>query len=773
MIRIKIKHTSAIIILFLSIFSCKSGDLDNATYLDPSQPVEKRVEDLIKRMTLEEKVAQMCQYVGLKHMRDAKVEISTEDMKKSHAMGFYADYPPEKIEEMTKQGLIGSFLHVNTLKEANYLQSLALQSRLKIPLIMGIDAIHGNGILSGTTIYPTCIGQAASFNPDMIEKLSRETALEMRATGSHWTFTPNVEVARDPRWGRVGETFGEDPYLVSLMGKATVLGFQTKDITGSDKVIACAKHFIVGSQPINGINGAPADISERTLREVFLPPFKACLEAGAYTVMAAHNELNGIPCHGNKFLLTDILRKEWNFNGFVVSDWMDVERMQDYHKVRETMNDVFKLTVDAGMDMHMHGPDFYFGVLDLVRQGKLSEKRINESVRKILEIKFRLGLFENPYVDEKHQQEVVFNTKHQQTALDAARQSIVLLKNDGSLPIDPKKYKNILVTGPNAANHSILGDWAYQQPNENVTTIYEGLRKVSPETNFSLYEFGWNLRTMTMEQIKEAARQASRNDLAIVVVGENSMRYHWNEKTCGENSDRYDLNLAGLQQELVEEIYKTGTPVVVVLVNGRPLTTEWISENVPALVEAWEPGSFGGLAVAEILYGDINPTAKLPITIPRHSGQIQSYYNHKFTSKWFNYATGDSSPLYEFGYGLSYTTYKYGTIQLSAKEIEKDKRITASIDVTNTGDRDGVEIVQLYIKDNYSTATRPVKELKDFARVMLKSGEKKTVEFIITPNKLAYYNADMKHGVESGTFTVMIGGSSRDTDLITAEFTVN
>jgi len=762
------------LLIFISMMiACKSGDSsDHAAYLDPSQPVEKRVEDLMSRMTLEEKVAQMCQYVGLQHMRDAAVELSPEEMKKSHMMGFYADFPPEKIEEMTKQGLIGSFLHVTTAGEANYLQSLALQTRLKIPVIIGIDAIHGNGLVSGMTVYPSCIGQAASFNPSIVEKLSRETALEMRATGSHWTFTPNVEVARDPRWGRVGETFGEDPYLVSLMGKATVLGFQTNDITGPDKVLACAKHLVAGSQPINGINGAPADLSERTVREVFFPPFMAALDAGVYTVMAAHNELNGIPCHGNKFLLMDVLRGEWNFDGFVVSDWMDIERMQDYHTISETMNGVFEITVNAGMDMHMHGPDFYFGVLDLVKQGKLSEKRIDESIKKILEAKFKLGLFENPYVDEEKAQKVVFDSKHQETALDAARQSIVLLKNEGILPIDAQKYKNVLVTGPNAANQSILGDWAYPQPDENVVTIYDGLKQVSPETNFSLYEFGWNLRTMTPEQVKEAARQAAKNDLAIVVVGENSMRQHWAEKTSGENSDRYDLSLAGLQQELVEEIHKTGTPVVVVLVNGRPLTTEWISENIPAIVEAWEPGCFGGQAVGEILYGVINPVGKLPITIPRHSGQIQSYYNHKFTSKWFNYATGDSTPLYEFGYGLSYTSYKYGEVKLSADEIGKDGNLTASVDITNTGDREGVEIVQLYIRDNYSSATRPLKELKDFDRIALKPGEIKTVEFTITPDKLAYYDANMNYGVEAGTFTVMIGSSSRDNDLKTAQFTV-
>lgn len=743
-------------------------------YKNPKQPVEKRVDDLLKRMTLDEKVAQMNQYVGIEHMKKAAFAISPEEMKKSHAMGFYADYPPSKIEEMTKQGLIGSFLHVVSAEEANYLQKLAMQSRLQIPLIIGIDAIHGNGLVRGTTIYPTCIGQAASFNPLMIEKMSRQTALEMRATGSHWTFTPNVEVARDARWGRVGETFGEDPYLVAAMGVATVKGLQTNNYGGDDKVIACMKHLVGGSQSINGINGAPFDVSERTLREVFLPPFKACVDAGVATTMTAHNEMNGIPCHGNKYLMDDILRKEMGFKGFIVSDWMDIERMQDYHKVVETLSDAFLLSVDAGMDMHMHGPDFHYALIELVKQGKLSEKRIDESVRKILEVKFKLGLFENTYTDPSKMAKTLFNKEHQQTALEAARESIVLLKNQNNLlPLNSKTYKNILVTGPNANNQTILGDWALEQPDANVVTVYQGLKQVRSDINFNLCEFGTNLREMKQEQVDKAISMAGDNDLVIVVVGENSMRYKWNEKTCGENSDRYDLNLVGLQEDLVEGLHKTGKPVIVVLVNGRPLTTEWIADNIPALIEAWEPGSFGGQAIAEIIFGDVNPSAKLPITIPRNSGQIQTYYNYKYTSKWFKYATGNSAPLYEFGYGLSYTTFKYGEVKLSKNEIKKDGFLTASVEVTNTGKVAGDEIVQLYITDQISSATRPVKEMKDFARISLKPGETRTVEFKITPDKLAFHDSQMNYLVEAGKFTVHVGSSSRAGDLKKTEFVVN
>lgn len=765
---------TGIIGLSLIFFSMVLKAQTMLPYQNTSLPIEKRVSDLLSRMSLEEKVAQMCQYVGMNHMKVASANITPEEMKRSHMLGFYKDLSPQQLEEMIKKGLVGSCLHVTTIEEANYIQTLAQQSRLKIPVLIGIDAIHGNGLTVGATIYPTNIGMAASFNSAMVEKLSRETALEMRATGSHWTFTPNIDIARDARWGRVGETFGEDPYLVSVMGKASVRGFQTKDCTGTDKVIACAKHLVAGSQPINGINGAPTDISERTLREVFFPPYQACLEEGVFSVMTAHNELNGIPCHGSKYLMTDMLRNEWGFKGFIVSDWMDIERMQDYHRVGETLQDVYKLTVDAGMDMHMHGPEFYYELIDLVKKGDLSEARIEESARKILEAKFKLGLFEKPIVDKKQADSVVFNKEHQKTALDAARESIVLLKNENNLlPLDRSKYKKIFVTGPNAANQSILGDWALPQPDKNVVTIYQGLQKISPDTKFSLYELNWNPQVITPQQVLEASEMASKNDLAIIVVGENSMRQHWNDKTCGENSDRYDINLAGLQQELVEAIYKTGVPTIVVLVNGRPLSTEWISENIQALIEAWEPGAFAGQAIAEILYGKVNPSAKLPITIPRHSGQIQTYYNHKFTAKWFNYATGNSNPLYEFGYGLSYTTYQYSEIRLSASTIEKNDSVKVSLDVTNTGKIDGTEIVQLYITDEYSSATRPVKELKDFERVAIKVGETKTVTFVITPQKLAYYNAEMNYGVEAGTFKVLIGSSSRDTDLKETEFKVN
>ncbi len=760
-------------LFFTPLFiGCSGGD-SAPIYLDASQPVEKRVKDLLKRMTLEEKVAQMCQYVGIEHMKAAEKEMTLEEMKESHAQGFYPDLHSSEIIEMTRKGLIGSFLHVVTAQEANLLQGYALESRLKVPVLIGIDAIHGTGLYRGATIYPTPIGQAASFDTELVRRASRETALEMRATGTHWTFTPNVEVARDARWGRVGETFGEDPYLVGQMGIATVEGFQTADFTGSDKVIACAKHFIGGSQPINGINGAPCDISERTLHEVFLPPFKDCLDAGVFTFMMAHNELNGVPCHTSKYLMTDILRSRWNFDGFVVSDWMDIEQVHQKHATAASLKEAYWQSVGNGMDMHMHGPEFADAIIELVQEGKIPESRINAAASKILEAKFRLGLFEHPFIDENRLDEVVFNAEHQHTALELARRSIVLLKNeDNLLPIDRNRYKKILVTGPNADNQTILGDWALEQPDSCVTTIIQGLRQVAPETDFDFFPFDTNLRTMEMSRVLQAKERAKRADLAIVVVGENSMRYMWKDKTCGENTDRYDLSLVGLQQELVEAIHATGTPTIVVLVNGRPLSTEWIADHIPALVEAWEPGSFGGQAVAEILFGKVNPEAKLPITIPRSAGHIQTYYNYKETSKWFNYGIGRSTPLFEFGYGLSYSDFEFGPISLSAGTMTEKGSVQASIEVKNSSDRPGTEVVQLYIRDCYSSAVRPVKELKGYEKVYLNPGESKTVTFRITAAELSFYDIDMNYGVEKGEFEIMIGNSSRDTDLKREKLTV-
>lgn len=540
------KNPIIFIIPLLALAGCSGGDAP--LYKDPAQPAEKRAEDLTSRMTLEQKVAQMCQWVGLEHMKSAEKELTEEELHNNTARGFYPGITTADVEQMTRDGKIGSFLHVLTAEEANYLQRLASQSPLQIPLLIGIDAIHGNAQVAGCTVYPTSIGQASTFDPELVERICEETAAEMRATGSQWTFNPNVEVARDPRWGRVGETFGEDPYLVSVMGAASVRGYQGRDFSEPGRVLSCVKHFVGGSQPVNGTNGSPTDLSERTIREIFFPPFKAGIDAGAYSMMTAHNELNGIPCHSNRWLMEDVVRGEWGFEGFIVSDWMDVEHIHDLHRTATDNKDAFRQSVNAGMDMHMHGPQFYEKVIELVKEGAVSESAVNRACLKILTAKFKLGLFENPYTDTEQTSKSVFTEKHRATAYEAAVKSVVLLTNDGILPLDASKAMRVLVTGTNADNQTILGDWALPQPEENVTTILEGLEEQSPASKFTFIDQGWNIRRMSRSKVDEAVSAARKSDLAIVVIGEHSLRNNWDDKTCGEDCDRSDIALAGLSQ---------------------------------------------------------------------------------------------------------------------------------------------------------------------------------------------------------------------------------
>jgi beta-glucosidase len=779
----KIIFTKIILLIFITglvMNSCNSKvDKETSTemvYKNANARINDRVKDLMSRMTIEQKVYQMDQYVGLEHMNKAKKRMSKKDLANNDAHAFYPGLKSTDVAILVEEGKIGSFLHILTLKEANYLQSLAMKSELQIPLLIGIDAIHGNGLNYGATIYPTPIGIASTWDNTIAERMSIETAAEMRATGSHWAFTPNIDIARDARWGRVGETFGEDPLLVSNMGVAMINGLQQGDFTGTEKVVACAKHLIGGGESVNGTNAAPLDISMRTIREMHLPSYKKAIqEANVYSIMTAHNEVNGIPCHKDKYMMTDIVRNEFGFKGFYVSDWMDIERIYSLHHTSETLDDAFIESVNAGMDMHMHGPKFADAIIKAVKNGMIPESRIDEACSKILTAKFRLGLFENPYVDEKIKEKVVFNQTHQATALDAARNSIVLLKNNGLLPLKENKYKRIFITGPNADNETILGDWALQQPQDRIITIKEGFEKISEQKNFTLdyFDSGRIIGRTTDKAIETATSRAKKSDLAIIVVGENSLRFESETKTCGENTDRSEINLHGKQLKLIQEIKKTGVPVIVVLVNGRPISEPWIDENIPAVLEAWEPGSFGGQAIAEIIFGEVNPSGKLPITFPRSSGQISLYYNHKPSHFFHKYKFTDYTPLYSFGYGLSYTSFKLTNLEISKESISPDENFTVKVNVKNTGKITGQEVVQLYIRDNYSSVTRPVKELKAYKKIKLNPNTDEIVEFELTAQDLAFYNAEMQWGVEKGDFTIMIGNSSRDEDLQKVNLHVN
>ena len=740
-------------------------------YKNPDAMVEKRVEDLLKRMTLEEKIGQMNQFVGIEHIKKNDGSLSENDLKNNTANAFYPGFPASSVEQFAKDGLIGSFLHVLTLKEANYLQSLAMQSRLQIPLIFGIDAVHGNAKAPDNTVYPTSIGLASSFDISMAYKIARQTAKEMRAMNMHWTFGPNVEVARDPRWGRTGETFGEDPYLVSLMGEESVKGFQG-NLNGKEDVLACIKHFVGGGQPINGTNGSPADVSERTLREVFFPPFIAGVKAGAMSAMTAHNEINGIPCHSNEWLMEDLLRREWGFKGFVVSDWMDIEHMYDLHATAENIKEAFYQSIMAGMDMHMHGILWNEYVTELVKEGRIPESRIDQSVRRILTMKFRLGLFEKPFADENESMKIRLCDEHRATALEAARNSIVLLKNNGLLPLESGKYKRIMVTGINADDINILGDWSVPQKEENVITVLEGVEKEATGSKVIFVDQGWDPRNMDPAKVKEAENEARQCDLNIVVAGEYMNRERWKERTGGEDTDRSDNQLVGLQEELIKKVTASGKPTVLIFITGRPLAFEWSENNLPAIINAWEPGMYGGEAIAEILFGKVNPSAKLPVTIPRSTGQVQMIYNHKPSQYFHPYVVTSSTPLYPFGFGLSYTTFEYSELKVSKENISVNEENEVSVVVRNSGKRAGVEIVQLYIRDRFSSVTRPVKELKDFARVALEPGESKEVKFRITPEKLSLLDKNFKQIVEPGEFIVMVGSSSLDKDLLMKSFFV-
>ena len=732
-------------------------------YQDSSLSAEQRLADLLPRMTLEEKVGQMSQYVGIEHVAASEKHMTVEELAKSDARGFYPGLHSSQMPAFIETGKVGSFLHVLTAKEANLLQYHAQKTRLGIPLLIGIDAIHGTAMVRGATVYPAPMGMASTWNLDLVRQASAETALEMRATGSHWTFTPNIDIARDARWGRVGETFGEDTYLVGEMGVATIEGLQQGDFTGPNKVIANAKHWVAGGDPINGINLSPMDVSLRTLREDFFPPFKRAIEAGVFTFMAAHNEINGVPAHSNRFILTDVLRNEWGFKGFVVSDWMDVGRLHTFHRTATSQKDAVRQTVNAGMDMHMHGPRFLPPLVELVQQGLITEDRIDASAKPILLAKFKLGLFDNPFVDESAVSDKLYTKKHQKTALEMARQSIVLLTNNNDiLPLS--RDTKVFVTGPNANSDAILGDWVLPQPPENITTVLEGLQAL-PATNIDFYDVGNQVKTLTTKDIKAAAKRAKNSDVALVVVGENPLRYDRKGKTSGENVARSSLDLFGRQLELIKGIQATGTPVIVVLVNGRPIAEPWLVDNTEAIIEAWEPGAMGGQAIAEIIYGLTNPSGKLPITVPFSVGHGQATYDHKPTAYKHKYVDAPTRNLFEFGYGLSYTNFSYTKPLLKNRIVSLGESTSVSTRVTNTGNVAGFETVQLYIRDNVSEVTRPVKELKGFKKIKLAPGQSKTVEFDVKPNMLAYYNLEMDYVVEPGRFTLMLGSSSRKSDL--------
>lgn len=672
----------------------------------------------------------------------------------------------------------------------NAIQKFFLENtRLGIPVLFHEECLHGQAARDATN-FPQPIGLGATFNPTLVEQLFVMTAHEARVRGTHQALTPVVDVARDPRWGRVEETYGEDPYLNTRLGIAAVRGFQG-DAAFQDKkrVIATLKHFAGHGQPESGMNCAPANVSERVLRETFLQPFRDVLrEAGAISVMASYNEIDGVPSHANKWLLRDVLRKEWGFKGFVVSDYYAIWELgyrpdTHGHFVAKDKKEACRLAVEAGVNIELPEPDCYLHLVELVRKGVLKETQLDALVGPMLHWKFQMGLFEDPYVDPAEAERVVGCDAHRELALQAARETITLLKNENQLvPLDPSKLSSIAVIGPDA-NRVLLGGYS-GLPKHNVTVL-EGIQTRVGDRLKVLYSEGCRITKGGSWQqdevipsdpaedrrlISEAVEIAKRADVIVLAIGgnEQTSREAWGLKHMG---DRTSLDLIGLQDELVDAMVATGKPVIALLFNGRPLSINNVAKKVPVIFECWYLGQECGRAVAEVLFGDINPSGKLPISIPRSVGHLPVFYNHKPSARR-GYLWDDVSPLFPFGFGLSYTTFKLDNVRLTKKGISRKDSTRVLVDVTNTGKRAGSEVVQMYIRDCVSSVTRPVKELKGFQKVWLEPGEKKTVILEISPEALAFYDVHMNYVVEPGDFEIMIGTSSRDSDLQKVVLTV-
>jgi len=714
--------------------------------------IESKIDSLLNIMTLEEKVGQMNQYNGF-----------------WDATGPAPNEGDAKIKyENLRNGLVGSVLNVRGTKNVREMQELVVnESRLGIPLLFGSDVIHGY-----KTLAPIPLAEAASWDLEAIEASARMAAIEGSAVGVNWTFAPMVDISRDARWGRVMEGAGEDPWLGAQIALARIRGFQGDDLSANNTLAATAKHFAGYGFAIAGRDYNTVDVGTSTLYNVILPPFKAAVENNVQSVMNAFNILNGIPATGDKFLQREILKGKWAFNGFVVSDWESVGEMV-VHGFATDLKHAAQLAAVAGSDMDMESYAYVNHLADLVRAGTVQEALIDDAVRRILRVKFNLGLFDDPYryVDEEREENLLYHPDHQKTALDIAKKSIVLLKNEQNLLPLPKDQKNILVIGDLADDKtSPLGSWRIGSDDGTAVSVVEGLQKYTKDFTFvrGPRVFGDQVSfisevqvnendTAGMNEAVEAARDA---DVVLMVLGEHGFQ-------SGEGRSRTKLNLPGLQQQLLEAVYEVNQNIVLILMNGRPLAITWADEHVPAILETWQLGTQSGNAISEVLFGDYNPSGKLPMTFPRSVGQVPIYYNHESTGRpvsegnifWTHYIDESNDPLYPFGYGLSYTTFQYENLVIDDSDSE---RIQVRVTVTNTGDAAGEEVVQLYIRDKVASVVRPIKELKGFEKIMLEAGESTTLRFELTDKELGFYDNQGNYIVEPGEFEVMVGSNSED-----------
>jgi beta-glucosidase len=752
------KNKTKLIATFVMLFAITTMNAQKKPHLDKSKTIEQRIDLLMKEMTLDEKVGQMNQYNGFWEVTGPAPKGGDAETKYEHL----------------RKGWVGSMLSVRGVKNVKAVQKIAVEeTRLGIPLIIGFDVIHGYKTLS-----PIPLAEAASWDLEAIKKSAQVAAFEASASGINWTFGPMVDVARDARWGRVMEGSGEDPFLGSKIAFARVKGFQGEsraDLAKVNTIAACAKHFAAYGFAEAGREYNTVDISNSTLYNVVLPPFKAVNDAGVRTFMNSFNLLNGVPATGNSFLQRDILKGKWNFDGFVVSDWASIRELVN-HGFAKNVADATEKAVIAGSDMDMEAHYYVAELVNSVKSGKVNESLVDDAVRRILRVKFELGLFDDPYqyCNEAREKSEIGSKANNDAVLDIAKKSIVLLKNEKNiLPLKKVGQKIALIGALANDKNSPLGSWRIASDDNTAVSVLEGMQQY--KGNQLTYEKGTEVtigKTAFVDELVfnttdksgfEAAKIVAKNaDVVVMVLGEHGFQ-------SGEGRSRTDLNLPGNQQELLEEIYKVNPNIVLVLNNGRPLSIPWATQNIPAIVEAWQLGTQTGNAVAQVLYGDYNPSGKLPMSFPRNVGQCPIYYNNFSTGRpvdseknvfWSHYTDVEKTPLFPFGFGLSYTTFEYNNLKIDKASFEKDEPIKISVEITNSGNYDGKEVVQLYLNDVAASLVRPVKELKGFELVALKKGETKTVIFTLTNAEIGFFDNDGNYLVESGIFKIMVGGSS-------------
>ena len=764
------KALAAGLILALASNACIAEKKIQPPYLNPQAPVEQRVEDLLGRMSLEEKVGQLnwpCVYVSeLGNDIPAKMEscrrfaAGTLVSGLGPCGGFFTLANTILHEGPQQQGLF-----------FNELQRIALErTRLGIPLIQVEEGTHGL-MCSGGTVFPEGPGLGSCWNMELIRGIYAAAAREARAVGIHQLFTLVIEPNRDPRLGRNQEGYSEDPYLCSRIAEAIVKGAQGTDIADGDKVVAGLCHYPGQSQPVSGMEQGAMEISGRMLREVFLPPWEAGIKkCGALGVMATYPEIDGIPAHASEFILTDILRHELGFEGVVLSEGNGFETLIT-RRVAGDQKQAGAIALQAGVDVGItYEPAFMLPLIENVREGKIPQVLIDRAVRRVLQIKFRLDLFENPYVDPDRAGQIVNAWEHQELSLQAARESIVLLKNENRLLPLSRGLKKIAVIGPNANDErNQLGDYIADVITQDIVTVLEGIRAiVSPAAEIE-YVKGCEVLGGGSDELGQAVRAAAAAEVAVVVLGENERFKPGGLGTNGEHKDAATLELTGLQEELLRRVAATGTPTVLVLINGRPLAVRWAEKNIPAILEAWLPGEKGGQAVGEVLFGEYNPSGRLPVTVPRHAGQLPVYYNYKpskaFSIRRTGYVDLPVTPLWEFGFGLSYTDFEYTGLQIEPQQAPRAEKVKVSLSVRNTGQIAGHEVVQLYLRDQISSVVTPVKQLRGFRKIKLEAGESKTVEFILSPEDFSLLDKELRRVVEPGDFEIMVGASSRDIRL--------